>query len=111
MYLDGLTEEVETHDLQTSWGLWSAVCMQRKLAVNPGGPVDRRLNATRTNQPHVQAEPDLIDRISRFIDTIHGAEDDADNGKLSMLDIADQSFDAMQGAIARQKLAAYPSPT
>ena len=25
-----------------------------------------------------------------------------------MLEIADQSFDAMQGAIARQKLAAYP---
>ena len=25
-----------------------------------------------------------------------------------MLDIADQSFDAMQGAIARQKLASYP---
>ena len=25
-----------------------------------------------------------------------------------MLDIANQSFDAMQGAIARQKLAAYP---
>ena len=25
-----------------------------------------------------------------------------------MLEIADQTFDAMQGAIARQKLAAYP---
>jgi NTE family protein len=26
----------------------------------------------------------------------------------SVFDVADQSFDAMQGAIARQKLAAYP---
>lgn len=78
-----------------------------KIAVNLGGPVDKHISASGYKQ-HAQAEPDLMDKISRFIDAIQGAGDDSNNGTLGMLDIADQSFDAMQGAIARQKLAAYP---
>ncbi|UCB56361.1 MAG: patatin-like phospholipase family protein [Thiotrichales bacterium] len=79
-----------------------------KLAVNLGGPVDKQLATTGHAETHVEAEPDLMDRISRFVDTIQGAGDDLADGKLGMLEIADQSFDAMQGAIARSKLAAYP---
>ena len=79
-----------------------------KLAVNLGGPVDKQLAEDSRPQMHVEAEPDLIDRISRFIDAIQGADEEPVDGKLGMLDIADQSFDAMQGAIARSKLAAYP---
>jgi NTE family protein len=79
-----------------------------KLAVNLGGPVDKRITAANHKEQQAQAEPDLMDKISRFIDTIQGADDESKNGTLGMLDIADQSFDAMQGAIARQKLAAYP---
>jgi NTE family protein len=79
-----------------------------KLAVNLGGPVDRKISAMDQNQQQARAEPDLMDKISRFIDAIQDPDDDSNNGKLGMLDIADQSFDAMQGAIARQKLAAYP---
>ena len=79
-----------------------------KLAVNLGGPVDKQLATTGHAETHVEAEPDLMDRISRFVDTIQGVGDDLADGKLGMLEIADQSFDAMQGAIARSKLAAYP---
>jgi NTE family protein len=78
-----------------------------KIAVNLGGPVDKHITASNPNQ-HMQAEPDLMDKISHFIDVIQGERDESGNGTLGMLDIADQSFDAMQGAIARQKLAAYP---
>jgi NTE family protein len=79
-----------------------------KLAVNLGGPVDKHITATQHREQQAQAEPDLMDKIGRFIDAIQGAEDESKTGTLGMLDIADQSFDAMQGAIARQKLAAYP---
>jgi NTE family protein len=79
-----------------------------KIAVNLGGPVDKHIAASAHNEQQTQAEPDLMDKISRFIDAIHGSGDESNNGTLGMLDIADQSFDAMQGAIARQKLAAYP---
>jgi NTE family protein len=78
-----------------------------KIAVNLGGPVDKHITASSHDQ-RTQAEPDLMDKISCFIDTIRGTGDDSNNGTLGMLGIADQSFDAMQGAIGRQKLAAYP---
>ena len=78
-----------------------------KIAVNLGGPVDKSIVAS-SYERHVQAEPDLMEKIGHFIDTIHGSDEESNNGTLGMLDIAEQSFDAMQGAIARQKLAAYP---
>jgi NTE family protein len=79
-----------------------------KIAVNLGGPVDREIAASEGKQLHSEAEPDLIDKISGFIDNVLGDSDKSEVGTLGMLDIADQSFDAMQGVIARQKLAAYP---
>jgi NTE family protein len=80
----------------------------KKIAVNLGGPVDTSISAANHKDQRLQAEPDLMDKIRRFIDAIHGAGDESSKGTLGMLDIADQSFDAMQGAIARHKLAAYP---
>lgn len=79
-----------------------------KIAVNLSGPVDAHLAKLNHQEQHAQAEPDLMDRISRFIDAIKGDDDEQSGGTLGMLDIAEQSIDAMQGAIARQKLAAYP---
>ena len=79
-----------------------------KLAVNLGGAVDKHVAAAEKREQPMQAEPDLMEKISRFIDAIHGDNDESERGTLGMLDIADQSFDAMQGAIARAKLAAYP---
>jgi len=46
--------------------------------------------------------------ISNFIDEIKSQVSPGDVGNWTMLSIADQTFDAMQGTIARQKLAAYP---
>ena len=78
-----------------------------KIAVNLGGAVEKHASAPEPLAELRPAKPDLMDRVSGFIDAIKGA-DDAGEGTLGMLDIATRSFDAMQGAIARQKLAAYP---
>ncbi len=79
-----------------------------KIAVNLGGPVDKTLETKPCDEKEISAEPTIMEKISQFIDAIHGPDSESENGTLGMLDIADQSFDAMQGAIARQKLAAYP---
>jgi len=79
-----------------------------KIAVNLGGPVDTSISATGQKEKLSPAEPAVMKKISQFIDAIQGEKPKPDGGTLGMLDIADQSFDAMQGAIARQKLAAYP---
>ena len=79
-----------------------------KLAVNLGGPVDKTLECKPCEENKSSVEPTMMEKISQFIDTIHGPDTKSENGTLGMLDIADQSFDAMQGAIARSKLAAYP---
>lgn len=79
-----------------------------KIAVNLGGPVDKSISAPNQSEKKTPVEPGIMEKISQFIDTIHGPNTESESGTLGMLDIADQSFDAMQGAIARQKLAAYP---
>lgn len=81
------------------------------IAVNLGAPPSG-------NPPPIpQAEPkdvnqSPVDRlhanISNFIDEIKSQVSPDDVGNWTMLSIADQTFDAMQGTIARQKLAAYP---
>ncbi len=47
-------------------------------------------------------------KISGFIENLTNRSSSSGEGSWKMLSIADQTFDAMQGAIARQKLAAYP---
>jgi len=47
-------------------------------------------------------------RIKSFIEDTKSRASPDSPGDWKMLNIADQTFDAMQGAIARQKLAAYP---
>ncbi len=48
------------------------------------------------------------DKIKQFFDNLPGTDMKKNFGDWSMYYIASQSFEAMQGAIARQKLAAYP---
>ena len=79
-----------------------------KIAVNLGGPVDKSISASTQKEDQTPVEPTIMEKVSQFIDTIHGPTSESGHGTLGMLDIADQSFDAMQGTIARQKLAAYP---
>lgn len=55
-------------------------------------------------------EPEFHERIRAFIEKMQGGKKTSRKAKTdwSSYDIAYQAFDAMQGAIARQKLAAYP---
>lgn len=81
------------------------------IAVNLGGPPsggtrpERRLEKEEEND----SDPDsLYAKVNNFIDDLVRKNPLENTGSWKMLGIADQTFDAMQGAIARQKLAAYP---
>lgn len=83
------------------------------IAVNLGGPPEE--------EPHPPAKPaptkrssdedsiidSLSETIGEFLDELQKKKS-RNSGDWGMLDIAVQTFDTMQGAIARQKLAAYP---
>ena len=82
------------------------------IAVDLSGK-SRRQAAPKRNVPVPAAddsEPEFHERIRAFIDKIQGGKKPSRkmNTDWSSYDIAYQAFDAMQGAIARQKLAAYP---
>ena len=51
---------------------------------------------------------DLQSAVLRFIDRLTPDDAPTNTHDWGAYDIANQAFDAMQGAIARQKLAAYP---
>ena len=81
------------------------------IAINLGAP------PTGNRKPALNVEPDDSDdnsvnsvhaKINEFIEGIKSRNPLNTEGSWKMLSIADQTFDAMQGAIARQKLAAYP---
>ena len=79
-----------------------------KIAVNLGGPVE---NVTRRSTRESSSDGELEgfrDRVRRFIDDLQDSILTRDENDWSVYDIADQAFDAMQEAIARTKLAAYP---
>jgi NTE family protein len=82
------------------------------LAVNLGGPAtDVQLAAT--SAPVVSADANdtmLHSKISRFIGRLQESFSSApaEEKEWGIYDVANQAFDAMQGTIARQKLAAYP---
>jgi NTE family protein len=81
------------------------------IAVNLGGP------PSESRQPMLKIEPknandprldSVRTKINNFIEDLKNRPQTNKPGSWKMLSIADQTFDAMQGAIARQKLAAYP---
>lgn len=81
------------------------------IAVNLGAPPTGNQRSKLKPEPaSVKASTanSIQDKISKFIDDLKAQNPLNDAGGWNMLDIADQTFDAMQGAIARQKLAAYP---
>jgi len=79
------------------------------VAVNLNGPPDDNLRLPgKTAEPSGENHKNKQGLIDRFLDRLHEQlTRDSSNG-WSMLDIAQQTFDTMQGAIARTKLAAYP---
>jgi NTE family protein len=85
------------------------------IAINLGGPLSERrpiVSRRETDSKSDAANDSLVEsayeKISSFVDDLKKRTPLADLGSWKMLDIANQTFDAMQGAIARQKLAAYP---
>ncbi len=78
------------------------------IAVNLGGAVgfaDKKVTSSKESA----SEPSpLQTRISQFIDEMKQSVKGNTSKSWAAYDIADQAFDAMQGTIARQKLAAYP---
>jgi NTE family protein len=77
------------------------------IAVNLSGPPDFSLNKNIEPPAVLQTEPSsFTKKIDRFIDSI--TPDASERSSSSMYKVAYQAIDAMQGTIARQKLAAYP---
>lgn len=79
-----------------------------KIAVNLGGPTDKSLAIAAKKEKQQSVVSECKTKISQFVDSIQSGKPKSNIGTLGMLDIPNQSFDAMQGTIARQKLAAYP---
>ncbi len=80
------------------------------IAINLGGEPRGKKHPVVVAAPQTSTETkeDLGTRISNWISGLTRDSSQKDGGDWKMLDIADKTFDAMQGAIARQKLAAYP---
>lgn len=77
------------------------------VAVNLGGPPEPGGTPTTAASTVATALP-LHQRIVDFITELQGTRKVTAGIDWGLYDIAYQSFDAMQGTIARQKLAAYP---
>lgn len=78
------------------------------IAVNLGGPSEERCKPASENPAPEQGESSLGAKIARFINDLRSDDEDEGAEALGAYAVADQAFDAMQGTIARQKLAAYP---
>lgn len=76
------------------------------VAVNLGGPPVP--GAELPPEPPPANGAPLHEKILNFIAGLGGDDDETTDGDWDLLDVVNQSIDAMQGTIARQKLAAYP---
>jgi len=79
------------------------------IAVNLGGEMEKETEVHEPSAPEVEKEEGIEEMIQVFIKNL--GDDKKKNGfrDLGAYDIANNAFDAMQGSIARQKLAAYPA--
>lgn len=81
------------------------------IAVDLGAPSLENPQAEAKPDKKVEVEPveeSVQAKVRSFFDEIKDRTSTESSGSSQMLKIADQTFDTMQGAIARQKLAAYP---
>lgn len=79
------------------------------VAVNLNGPPDENLRLPgKRRLPPEEKHKNMQGLIDRFLDRLHEQFSQGGSDGWSMLDIAQQTFDTMQSAIARTKLAAYP---
>lgn len=78
-----------------------------KIAVNLSGAVTGTKSVKRPIEP-VNQPSFLHKQVTNFIDNLRNESASTLDLDWGMYDVANQSFDAMQSTIARQKLAAYP---
>jgi len=78
------------------------------IAVNLGGKIEEHPQQHAPVVVEMDKDDTIAETISKFIESL--GRDESREGKLDlgMYDVANSAFDAMQGSIARQKLAAYP---
>lgn len=78
------------------------------IAVNLGGRADRTEKKAAPPAPLFPGASPLHDSVNRFIAQLKLSVKSTDGKDWGVYEIANQAFEAMQSAIARQKLAAYP---
>jgi NTE family protein len=78
------------------------------VAVNLGGPAMPLPKESPAPGPEGSVSKDLQGAVLKYIRKLKQSNNKHDDQDWGAYDIANQAFDAMQGAIARQKLAAYP---
>ncbi len=81
------------------------------IAVNLAGlPVDdpEALRGEEDDEAEDEKQSIIHRKLNQFIRDLQESFNSSDDSGLSMYDVGVQAFDAMQGTIARQKLAAYP---
>ena len=77
----------------------------RIIAVNLAGPPSREYRTDNTERQDGE-DNSLATKIQEFMQSLR--QGGAIREKLGFYDVIDQAFDAMQGTIARQKIASYP---
>lgn len=77
------------------------------IAVNLGGAPERR-DKRAPSEDGDDSLSTVKKKVREFLSGIGIADSEADEKTLNAREIVHQTFDAMQGTIARQKLAAYP---
>ena len=78
------------------------------IAVNLSGPEDPGLDLDAIEEEPPKGASKWHQRIADFIDGLNPMTTSEESLEWSVYEIASRSVDAMQGTIARQKLAAYP---
>lgn len=78
------------------------------LAVDLGGPAEDQGGRTGEDPAPESSSSTLRERFNQFINLLQGPVTSSSERDWGAYDIAIQAFEAMQSAIARQKLAAYP---
>jgi len=78
------------------------------IAVNVGGPAETQKPRKELPAPPEEQSLEWHEKIARYIGDFQKSVKKNTGMDWSVYDIASQAFDAMQGTIARQKLAAYP---
>ena len=82
---------------------------KERIAVNLGGPPKNNLPAEKTAAAiESDVSTPFQEKITQFIEKLSSVVQNHENHDWGLYYIANQSFDAMQSAIARHKLAVYP---